>query len=193
MSRYKQFPVTDPEGVEGTVLATSRFLDDDQEKLVRLGDGTEFFVPGELLAPQGDGSFRLTVPVRKILQKRPEMESSTVIPVIEEELQTGTREVETGRILIHKRVDSADTVVDEPLVEEGYRIERVPLNRILSGPVESRYEGDTLILPVLEEVLVVEKRLVLREELRITRERREIRDPQTHTVRREHLDVERVR
>ena len=34
-----------------------------------------------------------------------------------------------------------------------------------------REEGDTIIIPIVEEIMVVEKRLVLREEVRITRTR----------------------
>jgi stress response protein YsnF len=66
------------------------------------------------------------------------------------------------------------------------------VNRIVEDIPEPHYDGDTLVLPILEEVLVVEKRLILREEVRITPVREEVRDPQTHTVRREHVDVERV-
>ncbi|MBC8167484.1 MAG: YsnF/AvaK domain-containing protein [Bryobacteraceae bacterium] len=160
-----------------------------------MADGTEFFVPSDILVPTENEGFRLTIPVSSILQGRPDSEAlvaDRIVPVVEERLRVETREVETGRILIHKKVESSETVVDEPLIEETYDIVRVPANRIVTAPVEPRYEGDTLILPVLEEVLVVEKRLVLREELRVTRKRREHREPQTHTVRREHLEVERV-
>jgi stress response protein YsnF len=48
------------------------------------------------------------------------------------------------------------------------------------------------VLPVLEEVMVVEKRLMLREEVRITRKREQRSTPHTHTVRREHVEVERT-
>jgi stress response protein YsnF len=54
-----------------------------------------------------------------------------------------------------------------------------------------RQEGDTWILPVLEEILVVEKRLMLREEVRVTPTRRDVHNPQKHLVRREHIEVER--
>lgn len=199
MNRLTQIPVSDPDGVEGVVITTSRFLDDDREKLVRLKDGSEFFVPVEKLRRTQDGTYELTVSSAAILQAgrpaEPRLATSgeTIVPVIEEQLRVETRDVETGRIRVSKRVETSETVVDEPLFEEGYDIERVPANRVLKSPAEPRYEGDTLVLPVVEEVLVVEKRLVLREELRITRKRREIHDPQTHTVRREHIDVERVR
>jgi len=58
---------------------------------------------------------------------------------------------------------------------------------------EIRHEGDTTIIPVLEEVLVVEKRLILREELHIIRRREEHRDPQKVTLRKENVEVERVK
>lgn len=197
--RYKQFPVVDPDGLEGAVIATSRFLDDADEKLIRMRDGQEFFVPANLLIPRENGSFTLTVSAREILRRAEpprtaEVEvNDTIIPAIEERLNVEKRTVETGRIQIVKRVETSETVVDEPLVEQDYEIERVPVNRILDSPMEPRYEGETLVLPILEEVLVVEKRLVLREEMRITRRQREIHDPQTHSVRREHIEVERSR
>lgn len=195
MSQYKQYPFADPEGVQGVVLSTSRFLGEDREKLLRLNDGQELVVPRDLLEPRNDNSYRLSVPVRTLLQHATESGSvERVIPALEERMVVDRHPVETGRVRIHKHVDEAETTVDEPLLQENWDVERVAVNRILAGdPPEPRYEGDTLVLPVLEEVLVVEKRLILREEMRVTRRRREVHDPQTHRVRTEHLDVERVR
>ena len=48
-------------------------------------------------------------------------------------------------------------------------IERVQIDREVSSAPDIRTEGDLTIVPVLEEILVVEKRLVLREEIRIRR------------------------
>jgi stress response protein YsnF len=45
----------------------------------------------------------------------------------------------------------------------------VPVDRVVETAPETRTEGDVTIVPVLEEVLVVEKRLVLKEELHIRR------------------------
>jgi len=185
------------------MFATSRFLDDNEHRLLRLSDGQELMVPRNVLEFQPDGTYQLTVPLKVLRAKAssahlgapPEtrsLDTEIVLPLIEERLDVNRRKIETGRIRIEKTVEASDSVIDEPLLQERYDVERVAVNRILTEPVETRYEGDTLILPVMEEVLVVEKRLVLREEVRITRTRREIRDPQKHTVRREHLHVERV-
>jgi uncharacterized protein (TIGR02271 family) len=195
MSRQQQFRVVDNNGVTGTLPTTSRFLDDNPHRLVRLDDGRELLVPKRLLRPQDDGSFLLTAPVQDLLGDRRAEETSnreTVVPVMREELDVQKRVVETGRIRVSKKVETTESVVDEPLLHEAYDIQKVPVNRIVEEAPKPRYDGDTLVLPVLEEVLIVEKRLVLREELRITPKREEVRDPQTHSLRREHVEVERV-
>jgi len=64
---------------------------------------------------------------------------------------------------------------------------------VVDGPApESRIEGDVMIVPVLEEVVVVKKQLVLKEELHITRRRIAERDSRTVTLRREEATVERI-
>lgn len=59
----------------------------------------------------------------------------------------------------------------DPLFREDCDVQRVEVKRIIDKPAEIRQEGDTLIIPLMEEVLVVEKRLMLREELHIKRRR----------------------
>jgi uncharacterized protein (TIGR02271 family) len=190
MSRLQEFPVIDSNGVRGRLLTTSRFLDDNPHRLIRLEDGRELLVPRQLLKPNEDGSFLLTAPISDLVNDRSGQDN--VIPVIQEELDIGKQAVEAGRIRVAKRVETTESIIDEPLLRQGYDIQRTQLNRIIDDVPQPRYDGDALILPILEEVLVVEKRLILREEIRITRIQEEVRDPQTHTVRREHVDVERV-
>jgi uncharacterized protein (TIGR02271 family) len=117
----------------------------------------------------------------------------SVIPVIHEELEVGTRRMETGGgVRVNKTVEEREETVDPPLAREEVDVERVIIDRPIDTPVGVRYEGDTMIVPVLEEVLVVQKQLVLKEEIRITRRRTELRSPQRVIVRREHADVERM-
>jgi uncharacterized protein (TIGR02271 family) len=114
------------------------------------------------------------------------------IPLIEEKIRIGRRTVETGRVQIVKKIQTREEVVDEPTIAYEYRIERVPINKTLDAPVRVRRRGDTTIIPVLEEVLVVEKRLILREEVHITRVRTERRKPQRITLRRETIEVRKL-
>jgi len=89
----------------------------------------------------------------------------------QEEAVVSKHEVETGRVRIRKTVRERREVVDQPLFREEIEVRRVPADRMLDAPLEVRQEGDTTIVPVMEEVLVVHKRLRLKEELHITRRR----------------------
>jgi uncharacterized protein (TIGR02271 family) len=120
-------------------------------------------------------------------------ESTTVvIPVAEEQLEVGKRETEAGRLRLQKRVSEHEQTVDEPLFADEITLERVTINRFIDEPTEARVEGDTTVIPLFEERLVVQKRLVLREEVRITKRRIEHRAPQIVALRREEVTVERV-
>lgn len=114
-----------------------------------------------------------------------------VIPVIEEELKVQKRARETGIVEIHKTVHERTETVDQPLQSEEVQIERIPVNRIVEAPVSVREEGDTLIIPLLEEVLVVEKRLMLREEVHVKKLRKEVHDPQEVLLREERVEISR--
>ena len=83
-------------------------------------------------------------------------------------------------------------MVDEPLLRETVEVARVPVGTYADQPQPIRHEGDVIVVPVYEEVLVVEKRLLLREEVRITRHRDETRDPQEVSLRRTRVEVERL-
>jgi len=73
--------------------------------------------------------------------------------------------------------DAREIVVDEHLFADEVAVERVPINQIVDQVPDTRQEGDVLIVPVVEEVLVVQKRLLLKEEVRIQRRRNEVREP----------------
>jgi uncharacterized protein (TIGR02271 family) len=91
------------------------------------------------------------------------------IPVAREELEVEKRQVETGRVHVRKVVHEHDELVDESLLRDEIEVERVAVNRVVDEPAEIRREGDVLVIPVLEEVLVVQRQLVLKEELRVRR------------------------
>lgn len=115
-----------------------------------------------------------------------------VVPVVAEELRVEKRVVETGRVRLTKKVIEHEEVIDEPMMREEVDVRRVAVNRPVSEPPPVRYEGETMIVPVFEEVVVVEKRLVLREEVHITRRRVAERQPQGVTLRSERVEVERL-
>lgn len=114
------------------------------------------------------------------------------IPVAREELHVEARPVPAGRVVVRKHVTTGEEVVDVPLVHDEVSVERVPRGELVDAPPPVREEGDTTIVPVLEEEVVVERRLRLKEELRITRRRREERRTCRVPLRREEVTVERT-
>jgi uncharacterized protein (TIGR02271 family) len=125
-----------------------------------------------------------------VMNKKVTAHEPIVIPVIAEELEVGTREVERLGVRLTKTVSERIETVDVPLMEERTAVERVTINRMVDAAPAVRYEGDAMIVPVLEEILVTEKRLILREELHIRKWQVEARQPQTVTLRREHVRVD---
>ncbi len=112
------------------------------------------------------------------------------IPILEERLIPATRPVDIGELRILKHVDHMEESVRQPVTRDDVTVERVPINRPLDAPVASRTEGEWLVIPVMEEVLVVQKRLMLKEELRIRRQQVVEEQVVRETVRRERLVVE---
>jgi stress response protein YsnF len=116
------------------------------------------------------------------------------IPVVEEQLAIGTRVVDTGRgVRIHKTVSEQPVIIDERLVRDEIDVRHVLIERIvaLEEAPTTRYEGDTLVVPVFEEVLVVERRLRIKEELHITRIRHEEHYQDTVSLKAERVEIER--
>lgn len=116
---------------------------------------------------------------------------TVVIPIIAEEASFQKHTVDTGGVRVHTTVHERVETVNEPLMYEEVTVERITVNRRLEGeaPVV-RQEGDTLIIPILEEVLVVEKRLVLKEELHVRRIQKTVTQPRQVTLRHEEAEVE---
>ena len=114
------------------------------------------------------------------------------IPVIREDVVVGTREVQRGGVRVHKTVVEHEEVVDQPVTRDKVTVERVSIGQFVDAVPPIREEGDTLIIPVLEEILVVEKRLVVKEELRITRHREATSEQTRVMLREEQIHIERI-
>ena len=92
-----------------------------------------------------------------------------VIPLVEEQVRLEKRSISKGKVRIKSVVDSLEEVVRADLKDESVEITRVPIGRAVDSAPEIRTEGDVTIIPILHEIVVVEKRLVLTEELHIRR------------------------
>ncbi|HEU5018520.1 MAG TPA: YsnF/AvaK domain-containing protein [Pseudolabrys sp.] len=92
-----------------------------------------------------------------------------MIPVLEERAHIRKRKVSSGRVRVRVATRVASEFAKAKLREEHAEVVRVPVNREVDKAPVIRTENGVTIVPVLEETLVVEKRLVLKEELHIRR------------------------
>ncbi|CAO3420312.1 YsnF/AvaK domain-containing protein [Azospirillum endophyticum] len=119
-------------------------------------------------------------------------EGDAVIPLHDESVTVGKRRVERSRVRVTTRVSEREAMVREALEHEEATVTRVPIDREVDAHPGIRQEGDVTVIPLVEEVLVVERRLVLREELHIRKSRRTVEIEQPVTLRSEEAVVERV-
>ncbi len=105
-------------------------------------------------------------------ERRPEA-TAQAIPLLEEHLTLGHRRVETGRVRVHLATTTEEARLREPAWHERVEIQRVAIGReVAEAPgIREEEDGAVLVVPVLEEILVTERRIVLKEEIRIRRVR----------------------
>jgi uncharacterized protein (TIGR02271 family) len=197
MDYSKPIPVIAKDGVRGTIVDDVSAGTDTTHALVQFERGQRVLVPIDALTLQADGSYYyLALRQDELVDGHSvgteHLNDPLVLPVIAEQVSVQKHTRVTGRVRISKAVHEREEVVDEPLLRRTVHVERVPINRVVEAEIPVRYEGDTMIIPVLEEVLVVEKRLMLKEELRITQRQDELRQPQRIVLRSEDITVERM-
>lgn len=189
MMEPQQIVVIDSNGQRALIRAY-----DPKEKryVIEYNDQT-LLLSADMLVPLGEHFYTVPLSLADALGEQDvDVAESLVIPVLEEELHLAKRIVEKSKIRVHTTVHEREELVDEPLTEDRVEIERVPINRLLKKPIGARVEGDTTIIPVLKEVLVVEKQLMLVEEVRLTRKQVEVHRPQPIILRSEEVHIERV-
>jgi len=195
MESQKSLVVIDSTGRQGVVESGSLgSMARNAQVLIRFENMQPITVPVEMLALRTDGRYDLPLNAAELTAKANQdgKNQPMVFPIIEEEVVINKRQVETGKVRIKKVVQEKQELVDIPLLHEEVEIKRVPINRPVDSPIAVRQEGDTLILSLLEEVLVVKKQLLLKEELHIITKRSEHHQPEQVTLRREEVTVEPV-
>ncbi len=124
--------------------------------------------------------------------RNPKADNSVVVPVISEEAIPGVRRVPTGGVRVKKRVGEDEEVIDQPLRSEQVEVRRVLRDQVVSGPLPVRHEGDTVIVPVVKEILRIEKQFILVEEIHVIKRLVEQRHVETVKLRHEQAEVERI-
>ena len=126
--------------------------------------------------------------------RRPAAEGTQDDPTLRllaEEVQVAKETLETGRVRVSTQTHEREALIDEDLARERVEIEMIPVGRRIDAVPAVRQEGDTTIVPVVEEVLVVERQLMLKEEIRIKRVRTTERHRETVMLRHQEAVVTR--
>ena len=105
----------------------------------------------------------------------------------EEELVAGTREREAGAMRVRKRIRTDREHIEVPTRHEEVSVERVPVE---GEATEAHIGEDEVVVPVTEEEVVVDKRAVAKEEVRIRKDVVEDTEVVEEDVRREEIEVE---
>lgn len=171
--------VHDLDGRTATVDAIT-----DRSVRVRLPDGAVVELARALVEPTGRGTYRADLRFSDL--------DAHVLREVEERVEVRTEARETGRVEARTVTDT----VEEPVEADGWRetvdVEHVPIGREVDAVEPPREEGGVTVIPVYEEVLVIRKQLVLREEVRLTRRREPVPGPSHVARRRQRVEVDRL-
>ena len=114
------------------------------------------------------------------------------VPLAKEKVDIDVEPKLTGRVRVSTHTHNVEERVKATLERGDVEVTRVPIDQVVDAPPDVRVEGDITIVPVLEEVLVVEKRLVLKEELHVRRISKSDTVEVPVTLRRQEATVVRV-
>ncbi len=114
-----------------------------------------------------------------------------VLPLYAEQVAVSKR-VRKTRVQVARTTRTREAVVEEDLAHEQVVVERVAIGRVVDAVPDVRQEGDLTILPVMEEIVVVERRLILKEEVHIRRVRTTEHHVETVTLREQEAAVTRT-
>jgi uncharacterized protein (TIGR02271 family) len=105
----------------------------------------------------------------------------------EEEMVVGKREVAAGEVVVHKHMEEQVVRQSVPLMREHVEVERRPVPEGVG--FEPRTVDGVLYVPIVEEELVITKRLVAREELVIRKTQVTEEQVVEETLRRERAEI----
>lgn len=112
----------------------------------------------------------------------------TTIPLHEEQVKVGKRQVEAGGVRLRKVIRTETVNQPVELQREEIVVERVPGK---SGVAQGKaFEGEDVYIPLRREEAVVQKESRVREEVRVSKQARSDRHTVSERVRKEDVDIE---
>jgi stress response protein YsnF len=100
--------------------------------------------------------------------EQPHKSDETRMSAVQEQLEVGIDEVETGTVRVRKVIHQEAQPLSVELRQQHVEVRRVSVNRSVDQRYPPRQEGDTLVIPVFEYVPVVKMQLMVKEEVHVT-------------------------
>ena len=114
-----------------------------------------------------------------------------IIPVIQEDVVIGTERATTGTVRVRTVLHEDEHAIDEPITTTDVEVKRIPVDLWTDEPIADRVEGDTRIISVHREEIIVQRRLHVVEEVHVTSRRRAERHREIVRTRQTQVIVDR--
>ena len=114
-----------------------------------------------------------------------------IIPVIQEDVVIGTERITTGTVRVRTVLHEDEHAIDEPITTTDVEVKRIPVDLWTDEPIADRVEGDTRIISVHREEIIVQRRLHVVEEVHVTSRRRAERHREIVRTRKTQVVVDR--
>lgn len=116
----------------------------------------------------------------------------TVVMSLAAETVVISKRVRRTLVRASRTTSFCDQAVEADLNHEAVVVERVAIGQIVDAVPPVRQEGDVTIMPVVEEEMVMVRRLVLKEEVHFRRVRTTVPFTETVSLRRQTVSVTRT-
>lgn len=116
--------------------------------------------------------------------------NTSSLNVLQEQVNIDKKVVESGKVILHKKINEENQNVEVPYSYEEVEIKRVTINKYVAEAPAVRYEGNSTIIPVVREVAVIEKKLLLVEEVHVTKHIVEEKEERIVPLLKEEIEVE---
>lgn len=187
MGVQRRMNVIDGAGVEGKLRRIEAESSGHPIAVVDLGNRVRVRVPFELLHHDAAGGYTLAARWSDFTLIG---DDGASIPVIAQQVTVDVRPAPAKTLRARRRVVREQRVVEVPVWQERIDVEHVPINQFVDQAPVPHYEGDTLVIPCIEEVPIVEVRLRIREVLRVRVVREQHVHRETVTLQRHEVDID---
>lgn len=192
-------PVRDADGQTGWLDGP---FSDDVPVDIRLDSGERLRLAAGLVEQSSSGALRTRVSFADLVDEvgedlgdDPELvrrASTETFQEIREDLKVSKILRETGRVRVTVKTSATNETVTQPVWRDAVNVRRVDVGEVVTEVEDVRTEDDVTVIPVYEEVLVVERRLMLRERLYVTVRREVTEASETVALRKQTVEVERL-